>query len=155
MTYTPHLTRRQWLATTAGGLFFSGTLDLAAALTNVAETPYFFYRLAPAGPYVDSQRGSRAFGFREGKIFLSEDNGGTWPHRAEFAEAENITFSCLLKNGNILFATREKLFLSTDNLKTHRPVVVKDREGRDYLPHTPVNLAACVGTPAQTSRQSA
>ena len=56
---------------------------------------------------------------------------------AAFPDAENITFSCLLKNGNILFATREKLFLSTDNLKTHRQIIVKNREGRDYLPHTP------------------
>ena len=141
MNRAENFTRRQWLATTAGGLLFSSTLALAAAPSDVAETPHFFYRLAPAGPYVDSQRGDRAFGFGEGKIFFSEDNGKTWPHRAEFADAENITFSCLLKNGNILFATREKLFLSTDNLKTHRAIVVKDREGRDYVPHTPVNPA--------------
>ena len=63
----------------------------------------------------------------------------TWAHSAAFPDAENITFSCILKNGNILFATREKLFLSTDNLKTHRQIIVKDREGSDYLPHTPQN----------------
>jgi hypothetical protein len=39
----------------------------------------------------------------------------------------------------VLFATREKLFLSTDNLKTHRRVIVKTRDGADYLPHTPKN----------------
>lgn len=142
MKHASQFTRRQWLATTAGGLVLGGSLDLAAALTDVAETPHFFYRLAPTdGPYVDSQRGSKAFGFRDEKIFLSEDNGKTWAHSAEFAEAENITFSCLLKNGNILFATREKIFLSTDNLKTHRAITVKDRDGREYLPHTPVNPA--------------
>ena len=45
----------------------------------------------------------------------------------------------ILKNGNILFATREQLFLSTDNLKTHRAIIVKNRDGSDYLPHTPQN----------------
>jgi len=67
-----------------------------------------------------------AFGFGGGKIFLSEDNAKSWPHSAEFAEADHITWSCLMKNGNILFATRERLFLSTDNLKTHREIVVKN-----------------------------
>jgi hypothetical protein len=70
---------------------------------------------------------------------LSEDNGKTWPHQATFAEAANITFSCILKNGNILFATREQIFLSTDNLKSHRAIRVKNRDGSDYLPHTPVD----------------
>ena len=144
MKHPSQLTRRQWLgatAATAGGMLMPGTMDLTAALSDVAETKHFWYRLAPDGPYIDSQRDHKAFGFQNGKIFLSEDNGKTWPHRAEFADAENITFSCLLKNGNILFATRAKLFLSTDNLKSHRPITVKDREGRDYLPHTPVNPA--------------
>jgi hypothetical protein len=136
------LTRRQWLgatAATAGSLLLPHPRRLGAALSDTASTEHFWYRLAPDGPYIDSQRDHKAFGFGDGKIYLSEDNGKTWPHSAAFAEAENITFSCLLKNGNVLFATREKLFLSTDNLKTHRPVTVKDREGRDYLPHTPVN----------------
>lgn len=137
-------TRRHFLrnttAATAGSLFFPSLTKLtAAASSEPASTEHFWYRLAPEGPYIDSQRGSKAFGFGNGKIFLSEDNGKTWPHSADFAEADNITFSVLLKNGNILFATREKLFLSTDNLKSHRPIIVKDRSGRDYLPHTPVD----------------
>ncbi|MDE0577655.1 MAG: hypothetical protein OSB39_11960, partial [Opitutales bacterium] len=40
-------------------------------------------------------------------------------------------------NGNVLFATRAKLYLSTDNLKTYKQITVKDQKGRDYLPHTP------------------
>ncbi len=141
MNHAHNITRRQWIGTTAAGLFIPAPLKLSAAPPAVGETAHFWYRLARDGPYIDSQRGNKAFGFREGKIFLSEDNGKTWPHSAEFAEAENLTFSCLLKNGNVLFATREKLFLSTDNLKTHREVIVKDAAGRDYLPHTPVNPA--------------
>ncbi len=137
-------TRRQFLGTTAasaGCLLFSGSLNLHAARSESEppSTEHFWYRLAPEGPYIDSQRDNKAFGFGGGKIFLSEDNGRTWQHSADFAEAEHITFSCLLKNGNILFATRQHIFLSTDNLKSHRQLTVKDRQGRDYLPHTPVN----------------
>ena len=142
MKHSSQLTRRRFLgatAATAGGVLLPGTAKLIAAPSDVASTEHFWYRLAPEGPYIDSQRDNKAFGFGDGKIFLSEDNGKTWPHSAEFAEAENITFSCILKNGNILFATREKLFLSTDNLKTHRAITVKNRDGSDYLPHTPKN----------------
>ncbi|MFA6545934.1 MAG: hypothetical protein WCS99_16060 [Limisphaerales bacterium] len=136
------LTRRRWLgatAATAGSIILSRPGRLDAAISDVAETKHFWYRGAPAGPYIDSQRDNKAFGFGGGKIFLSEDNAKSWAHSADFAEAANITWSCLLKNGNVLFATRERLFLSTDKLKTHRQIVVKNRDGGDYLPHQPVN----------------
>jgi hypothetical protein len=135
------LNRRQFVGTAAaaaGGLL-TRSLSRAQAAAGTGENEHFYYRLAPEGPYIDSQRDHKAFGFGDGKIFLSEDNGHTWAHRADFPEAENITFSVLLKNGNVVFATRERLFLSTDNLKTHREIVVKDRQGRDYPPHKPVN----------------
>ncbi len=103
------------------------------------ETADFYYRMPGADePYIDTQRDNRAFAFQGTKIMLSEDCGKTWPHVAEFPEAQNITFSVLLKNGNVLFATREKLFLSTDNLKTHRQIIVKRPDGSDYLPHKPL-----------------
>ncbi len=142
MNHSSSITRRQMLGTAtaaAGSFFLPESLPLHAALTDIAETEHFWYRQAPAGPYIDSQRDHKAFGFGDGKIHVSEDNGKTWAHSAAFAEAGNITWSCFLKNGNILFATREKLFLSTDNLKTHRAITVKNRDGSDYLPHTPVS----------------
>lgn len=136
------LNRRRFLGTaaalTVGGLASSHISKLqAAAITR--ETEHFWCRLAPEGPYIDSQRDHKAFGFGDGKIFLSDDNARSWAYSAAFPDAENITFSCFLKNGNVLFATRNKLFLSTDNLKSHREIIVKDRHGRDYLPHTPLN----------------
>ncbi len=125
-------------ATAAGGVLGVGATRLrAAAPGEVGETPHFWYRLAPEGPYIDSQRGSRAFGFKDDRIFLSDDNARTWAHSASFPEAENITWSCFTKDGNVLFATRERLFLSTDNLKSHHEIIVKDRDGRDYRPHKP------------------
>jgi hypothetical protein len=132
--------RRHFLTTTAAtaGSLFLPSLSAAPA-DAPASTAQFHYRLGPAWPYIDSQRDNKAFGFGDGKIVLSEDNGKTWPHSAAFPEADNITFSVILKNGNILFATRQQLFLSTDNLKTHRPITVKDQKGADYIPHTPVD----------------
>jgi hypothetical protein len=72
-------------------------------------------------------------------VFLSEDNGRTWPHSAAFREARNIVFSCILGNGNILFSALAKLYLSTDNLKSYKQITVKDTDGTDYIPHTPKN----------------
>ncbi len=133
------LTRRRFLGTALGGLVLADAFTLRAAPDMSAETKHFDYRLAPEGPYIDSQRGSKAFGFGGGKIFLSEDNAKTWAHSAEFADADKITFSVILKNGNVLFATSARLFLSTDNLKTHSVITVKRPDGSDYLAHTPVN----------------
>ncbi len=105
--------------------------------SDFPSTDHFWYRLQPAGPYIDSQRDHKAFGFADGAVFLSEDNGRTWPHRLAFPEADHITFSRILKNGNIVFATRERLFLSTDNLKSCHSVTVKGTDGADYVPHKP------------------
>ncbi|MCB1225899.1 MAG: hypothetical protein KDK99_08835 [Verrucomicrobiales bacterium] len=137
------LTRRRWLATAASGATCSlwpGLRSLHAAPGTTGETEHFFYRMPGADePYIDSQRDEKAFAFKAGEILLSEDCGMTWPHRAAFPEADNITFSVILKNGNVLFATLNRLFLSTDNLKTHREVIVQNADGSDYRPHTPVN----------------
>ncbi len=145
MTSGPSLTRRQFARFTAaaGSLLLPGLRGWAAEPAALAgaelATDHFWYRLAPAGPYVDSQRGNKAFGFTDGTILLSEDNGRTWPYRSPFPDAQQITFSYILKNGNVLFATGAQLYVSTDNLQTYRPVTVKQADGSDYLPHTPAN----------------
>src|SRR6478609_10628845 len=137
------LNRRRFLSTAAatalGGVLAADTSVLRAVPGATGENDHFWYHLAPEGPYIDSQRDNKAIGFGKGREFLSDDNGKSWAHSIAFPDAENITFTCILKNGNILFATREKLFLSTDNLKSYRQIIVKDREGRDYLPHSPKN----------------
>lgn len=134
------LNRRRFLATSTIGIAAVLTdRKTACAAGRAGETEHFHYRLAPEGPYIDSQRGHQAFGFGEGKIFLSEDNGASWRRRTAFPEADDITFSCFLKNGNILFATLNQLYLSTDRLKTYQPITVQNTDGNDYLPHTPQN----------------
>lgn len=145
MTYQQQITRRRFLRTaaaTAGGASISlANLNAASAATDSAKPPstdHFWYRLQPEGPYIDTQRDNKAFGFSDdGMIYLSEDTGRTWPHKTAFPNSKNITFSCILKNGNILFATRSKLYLSTDALKSYRQITVKDTDGSDYIPHTP------------------
>src|SRR5687768_10197267 len=99
MNVQSSLDRRQFLGTAAAaatvGMLSSAISQLrAAAPGTIRETDHFWCRLAPEGPYIDSQRENKAFGFGDGKIFLSEDNAKTWSHSAEFPEAENITFSC-------------------------------------------------------------
>ncbi len=140
------VTRRRFLgatAATAGGMLMCGSHGVSAAPiadpSGFPSTEHFWYRPQPAGPYIDSQRDNKAFGFADGELFLSEDNGRTWPHSIAFPGAGKITFSCILRNGNILFSTRSKLYLSTDNLKTYKPVVLKGADGADYTPHTPQN----------------
>ncbi len=144
MTPQQRVTRRRFLgatAATAGAMLMPAAPRLDASPivhpSDLPSTDHFWYRLQPAGPYIDSQRDNKAFGFADGTISLSEDCGRTWPHSIAFPDAHNITFSCILKNGNILFATRSKLYLSTDNLNTYKQITVKDADGHDYIPHTP------------------
>ncbi|MHB8902516.1 MAG: hypothetical protein ACYC6Y_27460 [Thermoguttaceae bacterium] len=138
-----HLTRRRFLGTTAataGALFLPGTRALSAQPSSIPEHPstdHFWYRPQPEGPFVDTQRDNKAFGYSDDEIFLSEDCGRTWPHRAAFSDARNIVFSCILQNGNILFSAQARLYLSTDNLKTFNEVTVKNADGTDCVRHTP------------------
>lgn len=106
---------------------------------QIGSTEHFWYRLQPAGPYIASQRDNQAFGHGDGKVFLSEDCGATWAHSAPFADAAKISFSCILRSGNIVFGTGARLYLSTDKLKTIEPITVKNPDGSDYRPHTPQN----------------
>jgi len=142
------VTRRRFLGTTAaaaGGMLMTGAVasgaDSAVPPSKIASTDHFWYRPQPAGMFVDSQRDNKAFGFADGKVFLSEDNSRTWPHSIAFPDARQIVFSCILKNGNILFSALAKLYLSTDNLKTFNEITVKDTDGSDYVQHTPQNPA--------------
>ena len=139
-------TRRRFLgatAATAGGMLIQGKVGLgaeaAAPPADCPSTDHFWYRRQPAGVFVDSQRDNKAFGYADGKVFLSEDNGRTWPHSIAFPDARHIVFSCILKNGNILFSALAKLYLSTDNLKTYEQITLKDTDGSHYVPHTPKN----------------
>ena len=113
MKHDTQRTRRQFLAAAAAaagaGMMLPRSRGLAAT-DGVGRTDHFRYRLAPPdGPDIDSQRDNKAFAFGDGKVFLSEDNAKTWPHSADFADAENIMFSSILAGGNFVFATLTKI----------------------------------------------
>lgn len=84
--------------------------------------------------HIDHQNGSRIFGFdgTAGEIFYSVNSGGSYLTK-EFADAENIGMSFIFNNGNILFATNEKAYLSTDSLQTWNEIAITDQNG-DVFP---------------------
>jgi hypothetical protein len=141
-----YISRRRFLGTAtaaAGGyllpvpeILVSGKKSMPA---GISSTDHFWYYKPPDSPYIDSQRGKKSFAFSDDKIFLSKDNSHRWQRSATFPEARNITFSHIFRNGNILFATGEKLFLSSDNLKSYKEIKVKNPDGSDYKRHTPQN----------------
>ena len=146
MTPQQRVTRRRFLgatAATAGGILMPGARGLGAepagAPSKFPSTDHFWYRRQPEGVFVDTQRDNKAFGYSDGKVLLSEDNGRTWPHSAAFPDARRIVYSCILNSGNILFSAMAKLYLSTDNLKSYKQITVKDTDGSDYIAHTPKN----------------
>lgn len=147
-TMTQPVTRRRFLGVTtaaAGGIFIPGAVgwssNRGADSSEFPSTKDFWYRPKPKGLFVDSQRDNKAFGYSDGKILLSEDNGHSWPHSIAFPDARHIVFSCILKNGNILFSALAKLYLSRDNLKTYEQITVKNVDGTNYIPHTPKDPA--------------
>jgi hypothetical protein len=100
MTPRQRVTRRRFrgaTAATAGGMLISGTVgrgaESATSPDEFPSTDHFWYRPQPEGPFIDSQRDNKAFGYADGKVFLSEDNGRTWPHSIAFPDARHIVFS--------------------------------------------------------------
>ena len=85
------LNRRRFLGTAAatalGSMLAAKTSMLRAAPGTTGENGHFWYRLAPEGPYIDSQRDNKALGFGRGRVFLSDDNGQSWAHSAAFPDA--------------------------------------------------------------------
>jgi hypothetical protein len=124
-------------AAAAGGMLLGRASAQGVEPITCASNSHFWYRLQPPGPYIDSQRGNKAFGREVKALVLSDDNGRTWPRRLAFPKAQHLSFSHILKNGNVLFAAGAKLYVSTDKLKTCKQVSIKDPEGADYIPRTP------------------
>ncbi len=106
---------------------------------RIGETNHFWYRLQPDGPYIDSQRDNKAFGFTADRLYLSEDAGRTWPHSRAFPGAGAIRFSCILRNGKVLFATENRLYLAAPDLGSCRRIPVLRADGSEYRPHHPVD----------------
>lgn len=145
MTSKRRIVRREFLGNSlaGAGLLSCGTLGVNAeslgATSQESATAHFWYRLQPAGMYIDSQSKNRAFGYTDGTIALSEDNGLTWPHRSPFREPGRIVFSHVFENGTVVFATGAKLYRSADKLASYQEITVRGLDGSDYRPHMPQN----------------
>jgi len=140
------ISRRHFInitTTSSFGLIIQGrkilSSDIYITSDEIYSTEHFWYRKPSNSPYIDSQRGKKAFGFTNNSVFLSKDNSHKWPQSKIFPDALNITFSHIFENGNILFATRSKMYLSTDNLRSYKEIILKNPDGKDYIPHTPKN----------------
>ncbi|MBW7891704.1 MAG: hypothetical protein H3C48_11925, partial [Chitinophagaceae bacterium] len=135
------INRRSFIGTTttaaAGLLLPSRGIFNIIGKEDYPSTKDFWYRRVSEGPFIDTQLGNLAFGFTDDQIMLSHDNCHTWSDRLNFWDAKNVTFSHIFRNGNILIGTRNRLYLSTDNLKTLKEIAVKNPDGSDYLPHVP------------------
>jgi len=142
-----HIDRRHFIGTAASVVAGSLILPLGDAFgalrlvrpDEYSETPHFWYRKPLNKPYVDSQNKNLAFAFTDSEIMLSDDNSHTWSYKKAFADAKNITFSHIFNDGTVLFATQEKLYRCTKKLKSCREIIVKDTDGKAYLPHKSKN----------------
>ena len=131
--------RRSFIGTTttaaAGLILPKGGIFNIMKKEDFPSTKDFWYRRVADGPFIDTQLENLALGFTDNQIMLSHDNCHTWSDQLGFWDAKNITFSHIFKNGNLLIGTRNRLYLSTDSLKTIKEIAVKNPDGSDYLPH--------------------
>jgi len=87
------------------------------------------------------QKDSKKIAVFADSVFLSLDNGLTYPYKNYNLDAENITFGVMYSNNAILLASSsKKLYVSYDSLQTITERTLKDTSGNDYVYHTPVNL---------------
>lgn len=72
-------------------------------------------------------------------IYYSYDNGVNWNIYEFGGQTKYISMVHSFQNGNVLFATRTKLFNSLDSLNSISEVILQDTVGSDYVIHTPKN----------------
>ena len=96
----------------------------------VMENESFYYRViddsvvGQSGDYMLKQDGTT--------LTLSTDGGATYPITKTIAGLETIQFFYVWANGNISFADRGKMYVSTNNLSIVTEVVPKDTDGSDF-----------------------
>ena len=102
---------------------------------NVYENDYLYWELSSVNQFAVS--GNKSLRFETGKVYLSLDNGGTWPYLINISGLTAITSGFIFPNGNILFSgvqTTAKVWLSTDNLATINEIRPTDLNGDDFYP---------------------
>jgi len=90
--------------------------------------------------HVDYIKGNYQFGFTNNTIWFSNDKGVTRTTKS-FADAYNITSSYIWDDGTVWFFTLATIYVSHDGLQSWTTITPKDRNGNNYIPHTPVNAS--------------
>ena len=92
--------------------------------------------------WVMAQRDHISFAVGVGVLETSVDNSETFNRSMPYAEADKINNAHILKNGNILFTTKDnKIFLTNYNLDFITEKTVIKEDGSEMIPHTPANPA--------------
>jgi hypothetical protein len=92
-----------------------------------------------------AQQDSWKLGYYTGEdvLYLSADNGLTWPYSIAFASGcDKIRTVHVFKNGNVFIGIREnKIFYSNTLLSTLSEITCKDIDGENLAFHEPVNAS--------------
>ncbi|HQH22692.1 MAG TPA: LamG domain-containing protein [Bacteroidales bacterium] len=72
-------------------------------------------------------------------VRYSSDNGVTYNNGVNVTTGFVPLKARILVNGNIVLFGINEIYYSDDNLETIKPCIVLDKDGSQYLPHTPVN----------------
>lgn len=89
------------------------------------------------------EREGKILGFKDNALYLSTDNGVTYSRRGFLnIGTDEINFAYIFQNGNISFATKNKMYFSPDNLKTITEITVKDIDGGNLNTTYPGNIFA-------------
>jgi hypothetical protein len=97
---------------------------------------YFYYKREAL--HVDCQRGDYRFATDMSKIYHSVDGGANYKSIA-FAAADEIEMSYIFANGDVMFATRDKIYRAGVAFGSYSEVTVKDTDDSPYTPHTPAD----------------
>jgi hypothetical protein len=100
------------------------------------ENDYIYYKREAF--HVDCQRDDYRFGTDYDSIYYSLDGGENYSSLL-FTDASEIEMSYIFSNGNVIFATHDKIYKASSSFLSYSEITVKDTDGSDYTPHTPAN----------------
>lgn len=108
--------------------------DIGAIKPYTEHTVGGFYYRVYLDYHIEFIRGDYWFVVANGKIGMSIDGGISVENVIVFADYQKIEFSHIFSNGNLIFATQNKVYKSTNKCKTIVEMSVTDLDGSAYTP---------------------
>lgn len=108
--------------------------ELTTLINDVVtyETDDIYYKYTPLT--VLSQNANLSFAVDiAANLYTSLDNSLSFTHRKKLNTSKDIRFAHNFQNGNILFGTKNKLYLTKDNFNTITEVIVTDLLGNPVI----------------------